>query len=78
MRPALSIVTLYNSPSDKPGYFVARRFYGEFATQDHFSHAQIAPVWQWAQETIERFNCSQAVRLMRDDADHPCVIESWI
>ncbi len=78
MRQHLSSVTIYNNPADFPGFFVARRFFGEFATADHFVHLNIESVRAWARGCAHRFNESDPVCLGRFEEDSPHIVETWV
>jgi hypothetical protein len=78
MRPNISIVTIYDSPADFPGFIVGRRFYGAFATSDYFVHLKIDAVREWAQHVINQFNQCEAICLPRSDCDDPQILESWL
>lgn len=74
----ISIVTIYEHPDDFPDSFVARRFYGEFATNDFKIAPSIDPLRAWAKAQVEQRNRSQGVNLGRDPKDDPKIVESWI
>lgn len=71
----LSIWTVYQSPSDHPGYFVARRWVCDddppLATEDMirsrlYSYIEFEMTYRGL------------VKMQRHPCDDPCILETWI
>lgn len=66
--------TVYHSPADFPGLFVARRWEIQpgraVPTSDHFTAATLAQLRDKAPDGL--------TILARNDADDPCIVESWV
>jgi hypothetical protein len=78
MSKPISIVTIYNSPTDMPGKYVARRFYGTFATSDSFANDNLGPVRDWARRQLTKFNNTAPIRIERCEDDLPHIVEVWL
>lgn len=78
MKRNISTVTVFDKPHDFPDSFVARRFYGAFATSDYVLSPTLDGARDWARTTIEKWNQSQGVALVASEFDHPSVVETWI
>ncbi|SHH59345.1 hypothetical protein [Ferrimonas marina] len=82
MEKTLPIWTLYQSPKDYPGQYVARRFEvtpvgGPRLTDEVYANKDVAAVRDWVQQEGRRFGVVP-VKLERDPSDDPVVLESWI
>lgn len=74
MNDTLSMWTVYDSPADLPGMFVARRFdiaAGEAVATDVYV---FAPTLAWVRDLIPQgLHC-----MPRDESDEPQIVETWI
>lgn len=70
--------TIYNSPSDFQGLFVARRFENAAATADHYSHIDVEIVRNWIFE--QAIKCQQGLPhcIPRSPEDDPVIVETWL
>lgn len=67
----LSLYTVYASPRDYPGRYVIRRFSLDRPTDEVHLFDDLVQARNWC---IHRglFN------LGRDEADNPCIVETWV
>lgn len=65
------IWVIYNHPKDHPNYYVARRWDGMKATDDILKNKSLVKIRR-------DMESRGLVKLMRNDDDDPCIIESWI
>ena len=73
----LSIFTIYKSPLDYPGKYVARRFLLDKPTNDRYIDENLDTVRQWVKYKIELSGTSP-YRIERNVSDEPHILESWV
>ena len=66
----LPLITIYKSPNDFPGQYVARLFDLTNATPYHV----VAQSYELIKDTIP----SHMVRLERNPGDYPVIVEVWV
>jgi hypothetical protein len=73
--PTLAMWTVYDSPSDYPGKFVARRFYVDASGVKPSGSIIIAENL----ETVRYILCAEMglIRLTRNEEDDPKIVETW-
>ena len=77
-RTVLHTWTIYQSPSDFPGLFVARRFDNEAATADHYSNVDIESVRNWILDQAVSYQQGLPHRIPRSPEDDPVIVETWL
>lgn len=70
--------TVYNSPTDFPGQYVARQFEMEQPTSHHFAHNDFAKVQGWVRAEAARKGLAAPVRMARQPGDDPVIVEVWM
>ena len=65
------VVTVYKSPKDYPGKYVARLFDLDMPTRFVF----VADTYQ---ELLDKIPVQQLARLDRDEKDDPAIVEVWM
>lgn len=71
----LSMWTVYQSPTDYPGQFVARRWICDNNPPIATSDMLVSPLYEDIRRAmIER----DMVRMQRNDEDDPVILETWI
>ena len=78
MKRNISTVTVFDKPVDHPHSYVARRFYGTFATSDYVISPTLEGAREWARDTVEKWNKAGGIALCRSQNDPPTVVETWI
>jgi hypothetical protein len=67
----LTIWTIFDHPKDYPEYFIARKFVGEWPTQELFGSRNI--------EELRRVMVNRGLtRLDRHPDDDPVIVETWL
>ena len=79
MDNILKIWTVYKSPSDFPGQYVAREFAGDKPTENYKASTNEQDVLDWIKErsalTGEQ---GEPVMLPREENDDPCILYSFV
>lgn len=78
MPQKLSIWTIYFSPSDFMGMYVARRFEMEVATDDVDIFETLDEARLWVRGQAEKHGQASGYCVLREEFDHPTVVESWL
>lgn len=65
--------TIYASPDDAPGFFVARLFYLDKPTEHAYFGATLEEVRGFLEKFYPGLTC-----FMRHEQDHPSVVETWL
>lgn len=74
----LKLWTVYNSPADFPGLYVAREFEMDKPTSNYFAHSLQDNVDQWCIEQASKSGQGQPYPLARHPDDHPTVVHTWL
>lgn len=69
----LCMWTIYDSPADAAGYYVARLFVLDQPTTTAFFHEDIEAVRNFINQYYPGLTC-----IPRQRADHPSVVEVWL
>jgi hypothetical protein len=72
------MVTIFKNPVDAPGFYVARRFNGSFATADKIIDTDINTCRLWAMRMVEKWNHCSAINMGRQSVDEPQIVETWV
>jgi hypothetical protein len=73
---ALVMWTIYNSPPDHPGKFVARSWVARRGESEPTptGHIAVAPTLEWVRKMIPSgLHC-----LARSEGDDPTIVETWL
>lgn len=70
-QTTMPIITIYNSPTDYPGKYVARVFDVDKATN-------LAAVADTYEGLLEAIPTGSMVRLDRNPNDDPVILETWV
>lgn len=74
----LALWTVYESPADHPGQFVARRFLNDEPTEHHKVSTHLSVVRKWIEHDAMNFNQGLPVRVERSEQDEPQIVETWL
>jgi hypothetical protein len=73
-KPKLKIWTIYFSPADFPGQWIAREFILDQPTKNIFLGPSVVSL----RNSLLNYSDHELYRIPRSENDHPSVIESWI
>ncbi len=74
----LNTWTVYLSPLDHPGLYVARRFYGADPTDNSYTSKEYDAVVAWIHKNAKKFPQGELTKLLRNPMDPPSVVETWL
>ena len=74
----LNIITIYNSPSDYPNRYVARRFEFDKPTNEVFANENLNVVRKWVRHRLLSLGVQTPNNMGRHTNDDKVIVETWL